>query len=521
MKTFDPFAERAPTRSSAEDVDGKSHLGATWSPPEEGLLEQAWRLLRRRKWIILSALVIVPVIAFLYASHQPTQYTASAGLMFGDPAQSVLPSGSSSSQATVDPTAASATNTSLVSLPIVATYASNETGGKISAAEIHSSVSVSTGSTGSSIATIQAISGSPQRAAQIANAYGHGYIAFRRYSDQSAYAASISQIESEITKLTPSETSGPEGRDLSSELASLRNAQALSQGEAQLVQPANPPTSASSPKTSRDVILGVIIGLVLGLVLGALIDRLDRRISDRDEFERIYGLPVLGEIPRTRELGRGEVTFEVAERFRTLRTSLRYVNFNRRMHSLLVASPMPEDGKSTIARSLAETMAMMGDRVVLVELDLHGPIDNRDSGPGLSTVLIGDELEDALITQPLPNATGGEPRQLTVLPAGSTPPNPSELIDSERMRDVLAELERKFELVVLDAPAMARVSDGLSLVPVVSGILIVAGLGHTTTRAAMGLRQQIAILGGHPVGLVVNFTPHERHGRYYSYSYSH
>lgn len=518
-QTLDPFSDGPLPHASGDQVDsiGPGLSAGGWTPPEEGLLDQVSRIVRRRKWIVLQALVLIPLVAFLYSNHQPTQYTASAGLLFGDPTQNVLPGGTNSS-AQIDPALVSATNSSLVSLPIVATYASTSVGHRISASEIRSSVSASTGVNQSNLATIQAISSSPRRAAEIANAYGKGYIAFRRYYDQTAYTASINQISSNLAKLGPAAASGAEGRTLTSELAAVENAQALSQGEAQLVQPATQPTSPSSPKTTRNVVLGVFIGLVLGLLIAALMERLDRRISEQEEFERIYGLPVLAGIPRTRELARGEMTFEVAEQFRALRTTLRYVTFGRRPRSLLIASPLPADGKSTIARSLAWTMASMGDRVVLVELDLYKQGSNSSSDRGLSTVLAGDELDDALISEQLLPGPNGEPRHLSVLPAGLALPNPSELIDSDRMREVLSELERRFDIILLDAPALSRVSDGLALMPVVSSILIVAGLGHTTIKAALGLRQQIAVMRGRPVGIVVNFTRRERNGQLYTYS---
>jgi capsular exopolysaccharide synthesis family protein len=519
-QTFDPFAD-VPSPSSSEGGNGYARTGAgdSWTPPEEGLPEQLLRILRRRKWVVLQALVLIPLIAFLYSKHEPTQYTANAGLLFGNPTQSVITGAASAANAD-DPTVLGATNSSLISLPAVSTYASRQTGGKISAAEIQSSTTASTGSNGSNVATISATSSSPQRAAAIANAYGTGYIAFRRYYDQAAYTASINQIQAELAKMTPAQVNGTQGRRLSSELANLQNVQALDQGEAQLVQPATPPSSPSSPKTTRNVVIGVFVGLVLGLLIAALLERLDRRVSDQDEFARLYGLPVLAEIPRVRELGRGEITFETAERFRALRTSLRYLSFDSRMHSLLIASPLPEDGKSTVARLLAQTMAAMGDRVVLVELDLHKPSSAGGEERGLSTVLIGDSLDDALLTEDLPVLLSDGSRQLTVLPAGPSPPNPSQLIDSARMREVLSELERRFDVVVLDAPALASVSDGLALIPAVSSILIVAGLGHTTIKSAVDLRQQIAMLRGRPVGIVVNFTRRQRHGKYH-YSYEH
>jgi capsular exopolysaccharide synthesis family protein len=523
-QTFDPFSEVPPDRTSG--VPGDLRLGSAtaaggrWTPPEEGLLEKTTRLVRRRKWIILQAVVIVTLVAFLYSKHQTTQYTASAGLLFGNPTQNVLPTGTSATASELNPTGVAATNSALVSMPAVATFASQQTGGKISPAVIRGAVSVSTSSTGSSVATISAVTGSPQLSARIANAYGRGYIQFRKTADTAAYAASIARITDEYNALSPSDQSGPEGRTFKTQIAALKNAEAVGTLEAQLVNPATPPSSPSSPNTKRNVILGVIVGLVLGLLLAALWDRLDRRISDPEEFERIYGLPLLAEIPRTRELSRGELTFEVAERFRALRTGLRYVNFNQDLRSLLIASPLPEDGKSTVARSLARTMAAMGDRVVLVELDLHKQgTDGGDGAGGLSTVLIGDELDDALITEDVSSQEDGTSRRLVILPAGPTPPNPSELIDSGRMREVLTELEHRFDMVLLDAPALSSVSDGLTLIPAVSGILIVAALEHTTIKAAVGLRQQIAMLRGHPVGLVVNFTRRQRRGKYYSYDH--
>lgn len=513
---FDPLVEAPPPSSSGHSLSPtRPGVSGGWDPPEEGLVEQVLRILRRRKWIVLQAIVLIPLVAFLYSEHQPTQYTATAGLLFGDPTAGIV--ANSSTSATVDPTQVAATNSALAALPIVSTYAARQTSGRITASEIQAAVTVSSGSTGSNLTNIQAVSSSPRRAATIANAYGNGYIAFRKQADGAAIATSIGEVQANLNQLPPAVASGPQGQQLRGELSTLENAQALRTGGAVLVQPASPPHTPSSPKTTRNVILGVFVGIVLGIMLAALLDRLDQRISDGDDFERIYGLPVLAEIPRTRELAQGELPFYVAERFRALRTSLRYVNFDQRMRSLLVASPLPEDGKSTIARSLAETMAAMGDSVVLVDVDLH-KVRAQDRGEsGLSGVLIGDELEDALISEPLPLRPGDEPRRLTVLPAGPRPPNPSELVDSERMLEVLAELERRFDLVVLDAPALASVSAGLALIPVVSGILVVGAIGHTTIKGAIGLRQQIALLRGHPVGIVLNFTPRLRHGYGYGY----
>jgi len=502
-QTFDPFAEPLTESPQSESPVPSADGRRTWTPPEEGLVEQLARTLRRRKWLVLSAIVLVPLAAFLYSHHQETQYTATANLYFNDPTVGVI--NSATSNVTVDPTRQAATNSSLVTLPIVATYASRETGGRIPPAAFTGAISVDGGSGDSDVVAIHAMSGSPQQAAQMANAYGQGYITFRRTSDRDALQTNINQLQAQYDNMTPDEQNGAQGRRIQGQIQALGTAQALRTGDAELVQPASAPTSPSSPKTRRNVIIGLFVGVVLGLALAGLLERLDRRIRTEEDLERIYGLPVLAQIPRSRALGRGKIGVDTAEPFRSLRTNLRYVNFDHRLHSLLVASPLPEDGKSTIARALATTMASMGDDVVLVDMDLH-KARNGSNAFGLSNVLIGDSLDDALVTENVPTGEAQGGRPLTVLPAGPMPPNPSELVDSDRMRDVLHELERRFELVILDAPALAQVADGLALVPMVSGILVVGGVGRTTQKAAMDLRRQLALLHGRTVGLAANFT---------------
>jgi capsular exopolysaccharide synthesis family protein len=256
---------------------------------------------------------------------------------------------------------------------------------------------------------------------------------------------------------------------------------------------------------------------------------LDRRLRTVEDLEEAYGLPVLGRIPRNRQLAKASERTSLRaldegadEAFRLLRANLRYYNVDREIRSILVASPESGDGKTTIARMLAMTMASMGDEVVLVETDLHKKATGAladSSLTGLSTVLAGyTELDDAL----LPPQEGwdrsredGEP--FTVLPKGPLPPNPSELVDSDRMRSLLKTLEGRFDVVILDTPPLIIISDALSLVPLVSGILVVSSLGRTSREIAQGFRKQLGLLRARPLGLVVNFTvPEENY--YYSRS---
>jgi capsular exopolysaccharide synthesis family protein len=180
---------------------------------------------------------------------------------------------------------------------------------------------------------------------------------------------------------------------------------------------------------------------------------------------------------------------------------------------------MSGDGKSTVARFLAMTMADMGDDVVLVEADLHkrGMSESMvpADGGGLSRVLVEGGLDESLVEIGVGNEGDPSQRYLTVLPSGPLPPNQSELLESERMREVIRELESRYELVIIDTPPLSIVSDALSLVPEVSGVLVVSGLQHTTRDAARELTKQLALLGERPVGVVANFAAADRSGYYY------
>ncbi len=308
-----------------------------------------------------------------------------------------------------------------------------------------------------------------------------------------------------------------------------------------LVQPpsARPPAAtllapATSAKANGSPVLEyALIGLgaaMLLVLIGAPLARgLDRRVKDVAELEEIYGLPALAHIPRSRSLAKrgrsaraeaakNTVGFsEEAEAFRTLRTNLRYFNVDSPVRSILVASPLPGDGKSTVARHLAITMASMGDSICLVNADLRkqepGVLPTPD---GLSLVLAGFDPDTALTEIPIAyDPLSEESRVLVELPSGPLPPNPAELLESDRMRWLIRQLERRFDLVIIDSPALVTVSDALTLVPRVSGVLAVGGVGQTTRQAAVDLRKQVELLGGRSLGVVANFSNKSR--RYYGY----
>lgn len=474
----------------------------------EGALEYALRVLRRRKLVVLFALISVPVAAFLFSATKTKQYTASATLLFESSNETGL------SEAPRE----AATNEALAALPDVAVKAAKQLGQDSNLDEVFGSVEVSSANEMANLTTISATNESPQRAAEIANAYSRAYIAFRRESDQAQLKQSIAVIEARLDSLTPAEAASSKGELLRERLNQLEVEEALQTGKTSLVQEASPPTSPSSPRVGRDVVIGVVVGLLLGLGSAALVERLDRRVRSAEELEGLFDLSVVARIPKSnafKTTSPEHMLFaDEAEAFRSLRTNLRYLNVNRELASLLIASPEPNDGKSTVARGLAGAMAETGDSVVLVEADLRKESAFRYStgyhGKGLAGALSGGSLEESLIEVPIPVSGQGEARILAVLPSGPIAPNPSELLESERMKELLTELTGRFSTVVIDSPAVGVVSDALALAPQVSAILAVGGVGKTTRDGAKGFVDQLALTGNRPIGLIVTFVQSSR-----------
>ncbi len=472
-------------------------------PNSEGALEYVVRVLRRRWIVFVVALVAVPAMAFLVSSSKEKLYTASATLLFQSGNTSVS-----------DPAREAATNEALATLPVVAVRAAEEMGEGTTPGEVLDAVSASSSNSMADVASIEATTPEPERAAEIANGYSKAFIEFRKETDQAQVQQAINLVEGSIENLSPEELAGSQGATLEDRLNRLKVQRALQTGRAELVQPASVPDSPSSPKTKRNVLLGILLGALLGFGLAALLERVDRRVRSVDDLEGLFGAPLIARISRNKALPNTELKdilqAQESEDFRILRTNLRYFNVDREMKSILLASPEPGDGKSTVARGLAAAMAEVGEDVLLLEADLRKESAFRASGgqaaPGLSTVLSGVPLDEVLIEVPIASPGVEEARTLTVLSSGPVPPNPSELLESERMQALMEELHERFKVVVIDSPALGIVSDALDLAPFASEVLVIGGVGKTTQEAARAFVKQLALLGKEPVGVIATFT---------------
>ncbi len=382
----------------------------------------------------------------------------------------------------------------------------------------------------SGVLEVQATAGDADRATAIATAFAIAYRQDLRRFERRRLLLAAAAVEAEAGLLP--DPDGATGAALAERAGALRAAAATSRQEIKSLADAEVSDRAETSLV-RNLGIGLGGGLLVGFLLALALEGIDKRLRRPEDLEEIYGLPVVARIPRSKLLASGtSVTTGAelaavsgfsreAEGFRTLRANLRYFGSGGGIGSLLVVSPLSGEGKSTITRLLAVTMAAMGDSVCLVDADLRkGDLsaptpEAREEG--LSLVLAGFDLDSALYETPAAtDPISSRSRVLVELGSGPLPPNPSELLEGERMRWVISELEDRFDTVLIDSPAIASVADALGLVRLVSGVLVVSALGKTTRSSAIAIRKQLAVLGARQVGVVAN---HWQPAREYSYPY--
>ncbi|GAB3172541.1 capsular exopolysaccharide synthesis family protein [Micromonospora palomenae] len=268
-----------------------------------------------------------------------------------------------------------------------------------------------------------------------------------------------------------------------------------------------------APRTKLNVALGLILGLGLGLGGAILRGTFDRTIRGKRDAEQAAGAPVLGAAPQDSKKSRNPLIADEqatarAEAFRQLRTNIRFLSIDRRITSFVVTSSLPAEGKTTTAANLAIALAQAGQAVVLVDADLRRPsvADTfaLSNGVGLTNVLLGD----VGVNQAMQQWRGDLP--LYILPAGPTPPNPSELLGSTRLTKVVASLESAGMTVIFDSPPLLPVTDAAIIARMTGGALVVARAGSTRTDQLATAVQSLRSVGAPVLGLVVNRVKPEK-----------
>ncbi len=486
-------------------------------------------VIRARKWVIIQAVVIVTLTALVVSFLQAPSYEGTAKVLISgqDIGSAIL--GTAISELSSQPERGLQTQVQLMQLRPLAENVIRKLGLKTEPDVLLKTIEVSAvGQT--NIVEVKVTAGDARLAAQIANAMADEFVTWSRdYKRESIKAAAdevqqrLDQAKQEVLELGRKITQQGKSDDLTAELAivtgsyttlagkleELRIQEQLEVGSGRVVSAAvvNPAAVAPSPK--RNGALGLAVGLVFGLGMAFLYEYLDNTIKSSEEAETIFGAPVLGLIPAEKHEKdeKRRLTLithsgtAAAEAYRVLRNSLDFINFEHNIKTLLVTSAAPAEGKSTVAANLAAGLAMAGKKVVLMSCDFRRPTTQQffqvNTMIGLSDVLTGANSLKAALQR------SSEVPNLMILTSGKLPPNPSELLGSEKMHSLIKELETWADWIIVDTPPLLAVADGAAVARWADGVLVVTKGGESTRDAAKKAAEMLGQIGARIIGSVV------------------
>jgi tyrosine-protein kinase len=482
-------------------------------------------ILRRGKWWVgtITMLGLAASLAFSLTAHK--EYSATAQLLVQP---SIETSGLGGAQQPVTQTDV-ATELQLVTSAAVQQAVRNR---------LKSTPAVSVSQVGqTNVMTITAASRTPSQASLIANVYATAFVQYQQavashslMTAEAQLSSQISSIEQQVKSLGSNTTSAEAAALLNQEavlkeqLAQMQVSGSVDTGEVVLVTPAQAPVSPSSPKPVQDALLGLAAGLVFGLGAAFLRDSFDDRLTSKEATERVTGSRVLAMTPLVTSWRRqnpllvtvADPDSPAAESYRSLRTSLQFARQEQQLRSLVVTSPGAAEGKTATLANLGVVFAQAGERVVLVSCDLRRPrigaFFGLDEQPGLTGVLLDERtLEETVL--PVPGFD-----RLSLLPAGPIPPNPAELLDSARARDVFTRLRDQYDLVLIDSPPVLPVTDAAILSRHADATLMLAAAGQTRRSDLHRAVEKLDQVGATILGTVLNKVTRQT-GHYYGYGY--
>ena len=473
-------------------------------------------MLRRGLWIVLLTVGLATGAAVYTSLLQTTLYSSSADVFLGT--QSLASTVSNVAVPSTDPVREAATQAELARTPTIAVHAlrlahlSNR-----SAAALLSRSTVSAAAD-ADILTFTVTDHRPRVAELLAETYATAYARYRRQLDTAAIVRARRDVERRLAQL----------KDLGDQRSAaytilVENDQQLStlqvlQGANTLLVRSATPAVQIQPRPVRNGALAAVLGLMLGCGLVFLRDALNTRVRTAAEVQDRLDLPLLGRLPEPSRRRRGknglvmlaEPQGPAAESLRIVATNLELVNLERHARTILFTSATHGEGKSTTVANLAIALARTGRRVALVDVDLRRPalagLFSLDDGAGLTTVsLERAQLDDVLVSIPLidvnptkndDSSTSTTQGALEGLPVGPLPPNPAEFVGSQALVSILAELEERADLVLLDTPPILGLSDTITLSSRVDGLVVVTKLSEIRRPVLQELHR---VLAGAPV----------------------
>jgi succinoglycan biosynthesis transport protein ExoP len=298
----------------------------------------------------------------------------------------------------------------------------------------------------------------------------------------------------------------------------------LTGNNVEVIEEARTPKSPYKPNIQYNTSVSFVVGLIAGIALVLLLGLIDSTLKNEKDAELAFGVPFLGPV---RLLPHDEADTAdlyvhhspqspIAEDYRAIRTSLLFSS-KKRLHTLLVTSANPQEGKTTTALNIGVTMANAGGRTLIVDADMYRPrihqVFDWENDRGLTALLLGEATVEEVVRETVV-------KNLFILPCGIKPPNPSEIIGSERFAEVLEALKSKFDRVIFDSPPVVALTDAVVLSTKVDGVVIVARAGATKNDAARQTGNRLRNVSAPILGVVMNAVDYSLKSYGYNYSYN-
>lgn len=300
-----------------------------------------------------------------------------------------------------------------------------------------------------------------------------------------------------------------------------------------------------SPDVTKNTILGGIAGFILSILLVFMIDFFDNTVKSTEEIQDRFNKPILGEIPhiggktKKKEIGKSsdrkkkllfndknnEIPFSVVENYKSIRTNVTFSLSTAENKIFAVTSSLPSEGKSVTIANLAVTMAEADKKVLLIDADMRKPVQHKNfslkNKKGLSTVLSREAVFDDCVNR-------GVKKNLDVLTAGVIPPNPSELLASKKMREMIDGIKEMYDYILIDTPPILQMTDVIGLADIIAGVTVVLSYGNTTYQEVQEVQKKLELGNCNLMGFILNNITrgagnsysYSKYGRYkYGYKY--
>ena len=498
------------------------------SKQERSLREYANVLLRRKFIVLLCPILAIGAAAGLSFATTPVYEAGAQMVVVTQRTDTVF---QNSSGTYVDPDRAIQTEIRILQSTMVAERVAQKL-------ELATDTPKVTGTSiaGTNIVSVTVRDQDPVLAQQSANAYIDSYIEIKREQAVNSLVAAGEELQKKVTEIQQQidalDTTAPDAAAdrqalldqqglFKQRLDQLQVDAALTDGGAQLVRSAKEPTIPVEPRPLRSGVLAGVAGIVGGILLVLLLDLLDDTFRTADDLERsLPAIPVLAVVPTEKKVGRGPIALSApsdlaVEAYRGLRTSLQFLGLDADARVIQVSSSIAGEGKTTTAANLAAVFAQAQHRVVLIDADLRQPrvheVFSMAPQQGLTHVLLGRPSGD-LVTEVADD--------LDVLPAGSVPANPSEMLGSKNMHELIAELAAAYDIVIIDSAPILPVTDSVALTKHVQAVVLVIQSGKTSRKKILQSVARLRSVDAPLVGVVLNRSKRRRSDKE-GYGYGH